>query len=57
MCFSKKQKKIIGRWFEGLGIGIIAGSIVTFSIGEYRYWYFLIVGAVIIVLGTNIHEK
>lgn len=57
MCFTKKQQKVIGRWFEGLGLGIVAGGLVTFSIVQYKYWYFLIAGAIIAALGAYLYEN
>ena len=52
MCFSKKQKKVLGRWSEGIGIGLISGAIVTFSIKGWKYWYFVVVGFVFLICGT-----
>ena len=51
MCFSKKQKKIFGRWLEGMGLGLMSGAMITFSIVGRQYWYWFIAGAVVTIIG------
>ena len=53
----RQQKKILGRLFEGLGIGLISGTIVTFSLTGIKYWYFLIAGLLIALFGTYWYEN
>ena len=52
MCFSKKQKKILGRLLEGMGIGLMSGAMITFSIVGRQYWYWFIAGAVVVLIGV-----
>ena len=58
MCLSKKQKKILGRLLEGMGIGLVSGAMTTFTILSKQYRYWLIAGAVVIIIGglLNSHE-
>ncbi len=48
--------KTCGRVLEDLGIGVLAGSIVAVSIVDFRFWYFLIVGATLVLGGIWLQD-
>ena len=56
MCFSKKQKKILGRLLEGMGLGLMSGAMIAFSILGKQYWYWFIVGAIVVLIGVSINS-
>jgi hypothetical protein len=47
-----KKGKVLGRWLEALGPGLVAGAIVRYSITTAFFWYFLLIGVIVTVLGT-----
>ena len=51
MCFSKKQKKILGRWLEGMGIGLMTTAMISHSILAQLFWYWFSAGTVAVLLG------
>lgn len=53
----KKTKNVFGRFLENLGIAFVAGALLTFSMVDFRYWYFLLIGASLTVIGAYIYEK
>ena len=55
--FSKKMKRILGRWFEELGIGIFSGAVVTYVIYSVLFWYFLLSGTILALIGACLLEN
>ena len=52
-----KLKKILGRWLESSGIGILTGAVLTYRINDVLYWYFLVGGLAFTIFGTYMSEK
>lgn len=52
----KETRAILGRVIEGLGIGLVAGSVVSFAVIDFRFWYFLIFGAILTATGVILYE-
>lgn len=57
IMFSERQKKILGRWLEGTGLGVISGVIMGYLITDVLYWYYLLSGMVLIVIGALLREN
>jgi len=55
--YTKNQKRILGRWLEALGIGVVSGGVVTCPVYGLQYWYFLIGGVFITLIGTKLYEN
>ena len=53
----KEKREIFGRWLENLGLGITAGGVVTFIMTNWKFWYFIGAGALLIYLGTKLQLK
>jgi hypothetical protein len=51
------EKKILGRWLEGMGIAFLAGTIMTFPIYQFDYWYFFLIGIFFVFIGTKLYEN
>ena len=54
---NKQKRKIFGRWLENLGLGITAGGIVAFVMTNWKFWYFILAGALLIYLGAEMQLK
>ena len=52
----RQRKRIVGRLLEGLGIGISGGTVVSFIMVEWKFWYFIIVSAFLIGVGIKLQE-
>lgn len=48
-------KKILGRWFENLGVGIVSGTVILASLNLLSF-YFISVGAILVAAGTILQE-
>jgi uncharacterized membrane protein YdbT with pleckstrin-like domain len=51
------KKRIFGRWLEDLAIGIFAGVTISFTLGNWLYWYWLIVVSILLLWGTSLQLK
>lgn len=52
-----EKRKIFGRWLENLGLGITAGGVVTFILTNWKFWYFIGAGALLIYWGAKLQLK
>jgi hypothetical protein len=43
----KDRNRVLGRWLETLGIGLVARAIVTLPLSGIKYWYFLILSVIV----------
>ena len=60
MCFSQKQKRILGRLLEGMGVGIFAGVVLgvttNFPMKSTLYWFYFFSGIFLILIGAWLYE-
>ncbi len=47
MCLQKQDKKVLGRWLEGLGMGVVASGVVLGITQPSQ----LVIGGVLILIG------
>lgn len=57
MCWDKQKKRIFGRWLEGMGIGVLSGALVSISIVQLTYWYWLVIGVGTTMFGAYLLEN
>jgi|GEM_PF-3201815 len=49
--------RILGRILEGLGIGLFSGGLLTLSIKDMSWWYWVPIGIFFIVYGVFLQRK
>ena len=50
----KFKEKIFGRWVNDIGISLTSGAVISNIMTEWKFWYFLIVGASLVFYGTEL---
>jgi len=51
------KKEIYGRWLETLGLALVAGGIIGYPIQNILYWYYVVAGGIIAVIGAKVYLK
>ena len=52
-----KKLKIAGRIFESLGIVLFASALVAYNLTEILWWYWFLIGIILILAGIYYQEK
>jgi hypothetical protein len=57
MKLDSKLKRSLGRWLEGLGICLVAGSIIAYPIFNLLLSYYGLVGIILAFIGACLIEN
>jgi ribose/xylose/arabinose/galactoside ABC-type transport system permease subunit len=51
------KKEIYGRWLETIGLALVVAGIIGYPIQNVLYWYYVLAGAVVAVIGSKLYVK